>query len=121
MARLFAVEAYFRKRTVQTPVALTDAASITVDAALGNHFRVTLGGNRTLANPSNLSQDGQKILIEVKQDATGSRTLSYGTKYKFGTDGQPVLSTSANLTDYLGFVYRASDDSLHFLGSKGGF
>jgi hypothetical protein len=101
-------------------VALTDATTIAVDATLGNHFRVTVAGNRTLGNPSNPS-DGQKLLFEVEQDATGSRTLSYGTKYKFGTDGAPTLSTAANTTDYLGFTYRASDDSFHFLGFKGGF
>jgi hypothetical protein len=122
VARLFAVEAIFRKRTVQTPVALTDGATITPDAALGNHFRVTIGGNRTLANPSNLSQDGQKILIEVTQDATGSRTLAYGTKYAFSTDvPQPVLTTGAGKTDYLGFVYKASTDKLHLLGVNRGF
>ena len=32
---------------------LTDAASIAVDFALGNNFLVTIGGNRTLAAPTN--------------------------------------------------------------------
>ncbi|MFX8844617.1 hypothetical protein ABTM93_19255, partial [Acinetobacter baumannii] len=54
-------------------VALTDAASIAVDCTLGNHFRVTLGGNRTLANPTGAT-DGQRLVFEVIQDGTGSRT-----------------------------------------------
>jgi hypothetical protein len=34
--------------------ALTDGATITPDFALANNFSVTLAGNRTLANPTNL-------------------------------------------------------------------
>lgn len=90
------------------PVALTDAATIAVDASLGNHFRVTLGGNRTLGAPSNPT-DGQKILVEVKQDATGSRTLAYNAIYRFGSDvTSPTLTTTASKTDFLGFVYNST-------------
>ena len=32
-------------------VSLSDAATIAVDASLGNDFRVTLGGNRTMGTP----------------------------------------------------------------------
>lgn len=91
------------------PVALTDAATIAVDASQGTHFRVTLGGNRTLGAPSNPT-DGQKILVEVKQDATGSRTLAYNAVYRFGADvPQPTLTTTASKKDFLGFVYHSSD------------
>ena len=75
-------------------VALTDAASIAVNAALGNDFRVTLAGNRTLANPSNPA-NGQVIKVHVTQDATGSRTLAYDTNYDWGTGGAPTLTTTA--------------------------
>jgi hypothetical protein len=93
---------------ISTPVVLTDAATIVVDASLGQHFRVTLGGNRTLGAPSN-PVDGQKILFEVIQDGTGSRTLAYNAIYVFGTDiGQPTLSSTAAKTDYLGFVYSSA-------------
>ena len=33
-------------------IGLTDAATIAVDMSLGNNFSVTLGGNRTLGNPT---------------------------------------------------------------------
>lgn len=88
-------------------VALADGATIAVNAALGNDFRVTLGGNRTLANPSN-PRDGQRIVFQVTQDGTGSRTLSYGTAYDFGTAGAPTLTTTASKTDLLKFVYNAA-------------
>lgn len=85
--------------------ALTDAATIAVDASRGNTFQVTLGGNRTLGTPTN-PVDGQRILFKVTQDGTGSRTLAYSAAYSFGADvTSPTLSTTAGKVDYLGFVY----------------
>jgi hypothetical protein len=93
-------------------VALTDGATIALDASLGNHFRVTLGGNRTLDIPSN-PVDGQKIMIEVIQDATGSRTLTLTTgssgSFAYGTDITTItLSTAANARDFIGAVYNST-------------
>lgn len=88
-------------------VTLTDAATIATDASLGNHFEVTLGGNRTLGNPTNPT-DGQKATWEVLQDATGSRTLSFGTAFAFGTDIPSItLTTTASKRDFIGAVYNA--------------
>ncbi len=55
--------------------ALTDASTIAVDMSVGNNFSVTLGGNRTLGNPTNLTA-GQSGVIFITQDGTGSRTLT---------------------------------------------
>ena len=100
---------------------LTDAATITVDASLGNHFRVTLGGNRTLGNPTN-PVDGQKIIVEVVQDGTGSRTLGYGTAYAFSTSlPSPTLSTAATKRDFLGFAYNSSTSKWYFIAFVSGF
>jgi hypothetical protein len=98
-------------KMVQVPVALTDATTIAVDASLGNTYRVTLAGNRTLGAPSNPT-DGQMLLFEIKQDATGSRTLALATgtgAYKLGSDITAVtLSTVASTTDYLGVIYNST-------------
>jgi hypothetical protein len=94
-----------------TPVVLTDAATIAVNAALSDYFRVTLGGSRTLGTPSNPA-DGQSITFEVIQDATGSRTLSYSAAYSFPASApQPSLSTAANDHDFISFVYSASQSA----------
>jgi hypothetical protein len=86
-------------------VNLVDAATITVDASLGNDFRVTITGNRTVATPSNPA-DGQKITFQVTQGSGGSFTLSWGTGYEFSAGlPQPTLSTAAGQTDLLGFIY----------------
>ena len=57
--------------------ALTDASSIATNLALSNNFSVTLGGSRTLANPTNIVA-GQSGSFFITQDGTGSRTLAYG-------------------------------------------
>jgi hypothetical protein len=84
---------------------LTDAATILVDAALGPKFRVTLGGNRTMDNPSN-PQTGRMLLFRIKQDSTGGRLITWDSHYWFSSDlPVPVLSTSPGSWDYLGFIY----------------
>jgi len=88
-------------------VALTDAVAIAWDASLGNDFRVTIAGNRTLSNPANPA-DGQVIKVYVTQDATGPRTLAYDTQFDWGAAGAPVLSTAAGKTDMLEFAYLAA-------------
>lgn len=42
-------------------VNLTDAPTIEIDASEGTDFRVTLGGNRALANPTSPT-DGAKLI-----------------------------------------------------------
>jgi hypothetical protein len=87
--------------------ALTDAATINVDAALSNHFLVTLAGNRTLANPTNL-RDGGIYNFYVKQDGTGSRTLGYGSLFKWPGGSAPSLTTSGNALDLIIAQYNAT-------------
>lgn len=103
--------------TAPAVVALTDGATIAVNAALGNDFRVTLGGNRNMANPTNLV-DGQKLTFQITQDGTGSRTVTWGTAYDFGTAGAPTLTLTAAKTDLLHFVYNATATKLFYEGSN---
>lgn len=89
-------------------VALSDAATIAVDLAAGLNFTVTLGGNRTLGNPSN-AKEGQCGVIYVVQPASGGpRTLSYASSYKFAGGSAPTLSTAANAVDRLVYFVRSS-------------
>jgi hypothetical protein len=83
-------------------VALTDGATITPNFATGNNFSVTLAGNRTLASPTNLTA-GQHGSITITQDATGSRTLAYGSSWKFSGGTAPSLTTTANAVDVLAY------------------
>jgi hypothetical protein len=87
--------------------ALTDGATITADFADSNNFSVTLGGNRTLANPSNLTA-GQSGCIWITQDGTGSRTLAYGSQWDFTGGTAPTLTTTANAVDCLVYSVQSS-------------
>lgn len=118
---LTGVSATLSGRLSVTPDTLTDASTITVDASLGNNFTVTLGGNRTLGNPSN-AVDGQMIMFRIRQDGTGTRTLALDTKYRFGTDITSItLTTTINKTDYLGVRYHASDDKFDVIAFVKGY
>jgi hypothetical protein len=89
-------------------VHLTDAATIAVDASLGNDFRVTLGGNRTMGTPANPA-NGDQIIFQVTQGTGAPYTLTWSSGYQFSAGlPQPALSGSAGHTDLLGFVYNAT-------------
>lgn len=79
---------------------LTDGATINTNCNNGNVHSVTLAGNRTLANPTNLKNGATYIWI-IKQDATGSRELSFGNVFKFPGGTAPTLSTGANAVDII--------------------
>ena len=91
--------------------ALSDGATITPDMADSNNFSVTLGGNRTLANPSNLTA-GQSGSFFITQDGTGSRTLAYGSQYDFIGGTAPTLTTTASAVDRIDYVVRTTG-SIH--------
>jgi hypothetical protein len=95
--------------------ALTDASSIATNLALSNNFSVTLAGNRTLANPTN-TVAGQSGSIFITQDGTGSRTLAYGTNFKFVAGTAPTLSTAAASVDRIDYVV-ASATKIHAVAS----
>ena len=84
-------------------VSLTDGANISVDFNSGQNFAVQLAGNRTIDNPTNCVP-GQTGSIFVIQDGTGSRTLSFGTNYKFPGGTAPTLSTGASAADRIDYI-----------------
>lgn len=97
-------------------VTLTDAATIATDLSLGNHFQVTLGGNRTLGAPTNVVA-GQSGVIRVVQDGSGSKTLAYNSIWKFPGGTVPTLTTTANAVDLLVFhVESATRIAARFIG-----
>lgn len=90
------------------PVTLTDGASVTIDGSAGINFNLTLGGNRTLANPTNM-KPGQSGRIRIKQDATGGRTLAFGANWLF-PGGDPVMSTAANAVDVIAYFVNSASE-----------
>jgi hypothetical protein len=90
-----------------TITALTDGATITPDFAAANNFSVTLGGSRTLANPTNLTA-GQSGTIVITQDGTGSRTLAYGSYFKFAGGTAPTLTSTSASVDVIAYYVESS-------------
>jgi hypothetical protein len=86
-------------------VPLTDAATVTPDFSTGFNFTWTLGAaGRTLATPTNIKV-GQTGVIQLIQDATGSRTITtWGTAWKFSGGTKPTLTTTANAVDILTYA-----------------
>jgi len=99
-------------------VALTDGATITADFAAANNFSVTLGGNRTLGNPTNVVA-GQSGIIKISQDGTGGRTLAYGSSWDFPAGTVPSLTTTANAVDILAYYVDTSTNiTARLLGDR---
>lgn len=84
------------------PVALTSGTNISWNLYTAPYATLTLSTNGTLGNPSPFNT-GRYPLI-VTQDATGNRTLAYGTAYKWASGSAPVLSTAANKKDIIQFL-----------------
>ena len=84
-----------------------------LDFATYQNFLLTATGNVTLTNPSTETV-GQSGFIVIKQDGTGSRTLSIGTQYVTVGDAAYTLSTAANSIDLIPYVVQA--DGVILLG-----
>ena len=80
---------------------LTDGATVSWNIALGQIATVTLAGNRTMAAPTNLKV-GSYVLY-VKQDAVGTRLMTWNSVFKWANGTAPTLTTNANATDVLRF------------------
>jgi len=90
---------------------LADAANIAWDLDDNQTSSLTIGGNRTLDNPTNM-KNGATYILKITQDGTGGRTLAYGNAYLFPNGTAPVLSTAAGAVDVLTFY----SDGTNMLG-----
>jgi len=75
---------------------------ILLDFSENNNFDVTLEGNSTLA-PSVSPSGGQSGAVYIRQDGTGSRTLSYSGGFSFSNGSAPTLTTTASGVDLLAY------------------
>jgi hypothetical protein len=104
-------------------VTLMDGASVEVDIQLPRrHFTLTATGNRTLAAPTNATNNQIWIL---KHKASGAdRTLSLTTGaggFSFGTDIAALTATTSGLTDYITFQYNSTSNRHHVIGYSKGY
>ena len=84
--------------------ALTDAATIATDCATGNVFTMTLiTTGRTMGAPTNLAA-GATYIWRIKQDATGGRTLTWASAFKWPGGTAPTQTSAANALDVISGV-----------------
>lgn len=102
---------------------VTYAASVTLDCASYDIFDIgPLTGNIaiTLAN----AVSGQKVEVSIKQDGTGSRTITWVNAIGYGTDLTAANSASdmtANKTDEYGFRYHAASTTYRMVACARGY
>lgn len=73
----------------------------TPDFSVSNSVTLIFGaGNLTIANPNNIKA-GQSYIIDLTQDGTGSRTVTWGPDFKWQAAAAPTLSTAANAEDVI--------------------
>ena len=93
------------------------AGTHTLDFRTANNFSMTLTGNVTLANPSNISA-GQSGVLFITQDSTGGRTAAFGSYWDFSDGTAPTLSTGADAVDMIAWIARSSTKiSAQFVGN----
>jgi hypothetical protein len=85
----------------------TYASTTTFDLDNGNKQVVTLTGNPTLLLANVIS--GTAFVIKLKQDATGSRTVTWFDTIHWPSNTVPTLTTTASHWDVFGFIQTATD------------
>ena len=86
-----------------------DASTVTFDLNAATTHAVTLGGNRVLAVSNAIV--GDKFLLRLQQDSSGSRTVTWFSHIKWAGGSAPTLTTTAHKADLLGFLAASGDGS----------
>src|SRR5687768_2224687 len=89
-----------------TPYALTDAATIAIDWNNSQNQYVTVAGNRTLTFSNPVA--GQIYSVQITQDSSGSRTITWPSTVKWAGGSAPTLTATASKTDFVYFMYTGS-------------
>ena len=91
----------------------TGDGATTIDWKLGNKFYFTFGAFNetfTFTSPTNPCN----ILLVLKQDATGSRTVTWPASVKWSGGTAPTLSTAPSSIDIVTFYY----DGTNYFGQS---
>ena len=86
----------------------TTTGTVTLDFTQGNNFSMTLVGSITLANPTGITT-GQSGIIQIQQDSVGSRTVAFGSNWRFPSGTAPTVSTASTQIDCITYFVRNSN------------
>ena len=121
-------------QTTNTPYALSVAGSMysvevdngtatgatTIDWSKSNTQTLVLGASPIALTFSN-GQPGAHYTLALKQDATGSRTVTWPGNVRWSSGVAPTLTTTANKTDYVEFVYDGLSSTFDGVGFNANF
>jgi len=95
-------------------VTANTSTAYTIDITSAGIQLLTLTGNCTYTFPA--SAAGKSFLLVQKQDATGSRTVTWPSSVRWAGGTAPTITAAANKTDVISFVA----DGTYWLGFVGG-
>lgn len=99
---------------------VTYGAAITADFVDADVIRITLAGDPTITLAG--AADGQKCVLELTQDATGGRAVTWSANVRYGTDLPSItLSTAGGALDRIGLIYNAAAAKFDVIALSRGF
>jgi hypothetical protein len=98
---------------VETPYTANSSTAITLALTNGTVQIITLTGNATITMPTAVS--GKSFTLLLKQDATGSRTVTWSTVSWPGGTAPTITSTASKMDKYV-FI----SDGTSWFGSTAG-
>jgi hypothetical protein len=111
--------------TTRTITSVSYAATITPALPTSGDLVLNVGaltGNVTIANPTGTPTDGQTMRLRLSQDATGGRTITWGSAYKFGSTVQTTdIPSAASAAFEMVLSYHAGSSQWRVLGIDAGF
>lgn len=81
-----------------TELVIDTSGHVSIDCSLGNYFTLALTSNVTDISFTNLpaAGTGQSIMLRMKQDATGSRTVALPSSFKAIDGSDTAVQATAN-------------------------
>lgn len=120
-------------KTTNTPYALSVSGSMysvevdngtatgatTINWSSSNMQTLVLGANIALTFSN--GEPGAHYTLALKQDGTGSRTVTWPGNVRWSSGVAPTLTTTANKTDYVEFVYDGLSSTFDGVGFNANF
>ncbi|MCL5114911.1 MAG: hypothetical protein M1604_04035 [Patescibacteria group bacterium] len=98
----------------------TATGATTINWLNGNTQTLVLGAS-PIALTFNNGQPGGHYTLALKQDATGSRLVTWPGNVRWSSGVAPTLTTTANKTDYVEFVYDGLSSTFDGVGFNANF
>lgn len=98
----------------ESQASASSGSAYTVSVTAASVLDLTLTANCTLTFPSPTS--GSQFTLLLKQDGTGSRTVTWPAAVRWPSGTAPTLTPTAGKTDVIGFL----SDGTYWLGFVGG-